>query len=410
MNVRSRISSLIDSQKFLGYLLALILSTLLLGFAPASIAVGIFVFFSIRYAIINRQKQPIDFKLLLPIALYLLFVSSLFWTVDGAQTLKGLGRTVVLLLIPVAFNLIPKFTSKSFNLIFKFFTNVNIIIGVFFLVTAIIRYLQSSFLDVFTYHDLVSSLELNAIYVSLVFSMSLFYLLSKQTKSSLDIIKIIFFITLEILLSSKIMLFVLTLSPLVYLILYGINNLKLLSLIILGTIFIALGSKIPIDRFLFEKETKVKEVWTNNEFGHVYMWTGTSIRLLQLRILKDQIKDEGIFWRGFGLYASRNNIKQRHMEFDTYPGFHDYNYHNQYAQILAETGIIGLAILLSILGVLFRSSINSRNFLFIMFSFTITLLFFSETLLWRQSGLFLFIILYCLLNRTIFPNKLFISN
>jgi O-antigen ligase len=192
---------------------------------------------------------------------------------------------------------------------------------------------------------------------------------------------------------------------LVYLFYFKVSKVKLVAIIIIGALIFGFASKKTLERILFEKETKVKEVWTENQFGQVYLWTGTSIRLLQLRILKEQIEEEQIFWKGFGLFASKDNIKKRHQEFNTYPGFHSYNYHNQYAQIFSETGIFGLGLLLSMLGVLFVGAINSKNFLFLMFSITATIVFFTESLLWRQSGLFLFIILYCLFNRISLENK-----
>lgn len=404
MNVKSKIRNLVDSQEFLAYLIAMVLSTLLVGYAPSSIAIGVFIFFATRYAIVHGQKQKIDFALMLPIALYMLFLLTLFWTVDDKQTTKGLSRTILLFIIPAVFNVIPKFNLKLFNLILRIFTAANVFFGMVFLISSFFSYLKSHSLSVFTYHELVSVLELNAIYVSVIFAISLFYVLSKKVKSIQDILMIVFFVFLIILLSSKTILAVLILGFVLYVFSYRINKTRLIAGIIIGITIAGFASKKPLERLLFEKETKVKEVWLNKEFGQVYLWTGTSIRLLQLRILKEQMEEESIFWQGFGLFASKNNIEKRHLEFNTYPGFHSYNYHNLYAQIFSETGIIGLLLLLSMLVVLFVRALKSKRFLFIMFSITIAFVFFTESLLYRQSGLFLFIVLYCLLNRTLFEN------
>lgn len=405
MSVKRKIKDFINSQEFLAYLIALVLSTLFIGYAPSSIAMGIFIFFAVRHSIIHKNKQKTDYRLLLPIVLYVLFSFTLFWTVNNDQTQKGLSRTLLLFIIPIAFNLIPKFTLKLFNLILKIFTGANILFGICFLISGVVRYFKFHSLSVFTYHELVSDLELNAIYVSVSFAISLFYLLSKKAKPIQDVLKIVFFIILLILLSSKTILFVLLLGFFVYVFSFKVNKSKLVFVIIIGIIIVGFLSKNSLERFLFEKETKVTEVLTKQEFGQVYLWTGTSIRLLQLRILKEQLQEEAIFWKGFGLFASKDNIKKRHLELNTYPGFHIYNYHNQYAQIFSETGIFGLLLLVCMLGVLFAGALNSNSFLFIMFSFTITFVFFTESLLWRQTGLFLFIVLYCLFNRTVFENK-----
>ena len=157
--------------------------------------------------------------------------------------------------------------------------------------------------------------------------------------------------------------------------------------------------------FSFEKHTKFNEVLEKEEFGKVYYWTGSSIRLFQLRILKEQIEEENIILKGFGLFASKQNLEQRHKNYDTYFKFHYYNYHNQYAQTLSETGVLGLVILLSILICVWIRGIKSKNFLIIMFSLMMSFVFFTESVLWRQRGLFLFIIFYCLLIKTSSQNK-----
>ena len=405
MIANSKIRSFINSQEFLAYLLALVLSTLFIGYAPSSIAMGIFISFAVRYAIIHKYRPKIDFRLVLPILLYLLFISTLFWTVNEKHTLSGLSQTIVLLLVPVAFIVIPKFTLKSFKIVLENFTRANVLLGLFFLTSAVVRYSKSYAMSDFTYHDLVSDLDLNAIYVSVVFVISLFYLLSKKGKTGIDISMIIFFSFFVLILSSKSVLFLLILGYIIYNISHKVSKKKLILGLVLGLIIAGFGTKKTIERILFEKETKLSEAWTKSEFGQEYLWTGTSIRMLQLRILKEQIEEEAIFWKGFGLFASRDNVEKRHSQFNTFPVYHVYNYHNQYAQIMSETGIFGLALLLGMLAVLFVGALNTKNFLFLMFSITIPFVFFTESLLWRQIGLFIFIILYCLFNRTIFEDQ-----
>ncbi len=407
MNAINRLKIFINSQEFLIYLIALVLSTLMAGYAPSSISLGIFILFSIRYSVIHKTKIEFDIKLLFPIVLYLLFCLSLLWSVQINQSIVGLERTIALFLVPIAFSLIPKFSLKNYNLILEYYTKTNILFGLFFLIVALVRYFTTHLTSVFLYHDLVSIFNFNAIYVSIIFSLSLFYLLSKNNKTKMDKIVIFFFITLLLLLSSKAMMFVLLIGSIVYF-LYKrskwFNKIKLLFISVLSIFIIGISSISLRERILFEKNIKFDEILNKEEFGNIYPWTGGSIRLLQLRILKEQIEEEAIFWKGFGLFASRKDVKKRHLKFNTYKGFHNKNYHNQYAQIFSESGIFGLVLLIIMLAASFLKALNSKNFLFIMFCLTITFVFFTESLLWRQTGLFLFIILYCLLNRTVFEN------
>ena len=138
----------------------------------------------------------------------------------------------------------------------------------------------------------------------------------------------------------------------------------------------------------------------------MYYWTGSSIRLFQLRLLKEQLEEEPIFIKGFGLFASKQNLEDRHKSYDTYATFHSYNYHNQYAQVLSELGIIGLILLITHLMLMYLRSIKHRDYILFMFSVMITLVCFTESILWRQIGLFLFIGLYSFLLKFSANNEL----
>jgi O-antigen ligase len=364
--------------------------------------------------IINKPKIKIDSMLILLIALYGFFCASYFWSVDQHQTIKGLGRLVPLLIFPLAFSAIPKFTKKKYHLILDCFTISNVLLGILFIVTSFINYFKTKALDVFSYHELVSFLDLNAIYVSVFFGISYFYLISKQDKKQIEKGAIVFLGIIILLLSSKMMLVIFVLCNIIFLIFYKgkslLNSFKtIITIIVLTTVF-AISSHQVLERFLTETTTNFDEVINIEKFNKIYPWTGSSIRILQLRILKDQIKEEDIFWKGFGLYASRKNLKKRHVVFNTYYGYHEYNYHNMYAQILSELGIFGLIFLILILILNTRKAIHSKVFLFLIFNIILFMIFFTESFLWVHRGIFLFTVLYCLFNRTIFSEPHAIGN
>jgi len=406
MSVKSNITSVINHEDFFAYLIALILSTLLVGFAPSSIALGLFVFFAMRFAIVNKVKLRLELPMLLPVVLYLFCCASYFWTVDQRLTSRGLGRLVVFLVIPVAFSLIPKLTSRSFRLIFKYFSISNVLLSCFFLIVATINYLKTGQLTVFTYHDLVQILDLNAIYVSVFFSISFFFLVSKTNKNRLDVIGMVILALMIFLLSSKMITVSFIICNIIYIVFYkGIRFLKSTKTIVLISLALIIStfvSKQVIERFLVEKSTNFEEVLTREKFNRVYPWTGSSIRLLQLRNLKGQIEEEDIIWKGFGLFASRENLKDRHLAFNTYFAYHGYNYHNMYAQILSELGIFGLVMLLLILILGLVKSIKTKHFFYFAFYLLMMMTFLTESFLWVQRGLFLFVIIHCIFNRTDF--------
>ncbi|WP_439152082.1 O-antigen ligase family protein [Winogradskyella sp.] len=407
MSVKSKIESVINHKDFLNYLLALTLSTLLVGYAPSSIAMVLFCLFAIRYALKNKIKFELTPLLSLCMLLYVLCCASYFWTVDQALTLKGLGRLFLFVLLPLIFSIIPRFTFRSFQTVLNGFTISNILLGFFFLVLAFVNYFKNGNATVFTYHDFVQVLDLNAIYVSVFYTLSYFFLLSKQIKKRFDYFGLLFLGVLILLLSSKSTIAVFLLGNLIYFFIYkGIRALKskkTIGVLLVTIVVLSFASREIVNRILIESTTNLEEVINREKFNRVYPWTGTSIRLLQLRNLKGQIEEDGIFWKGFGLFASRKNLSERHLAFNTYYGFHRYNYHNMYAQILSELGIFGLLTLLVILGLGFKKSFKAKSFFMLMFYFLMVMIFITESFLWVHRGVFLFVIMNCIFQRTDFP-------
>ena len=231
-----------------------------------------------------------------------------------------------------------------------------------------------------------------------------------KEKTLLDKLYIFFFINLLVLLSSKMILVIIVICIILYLLFFKKNFfLKIHKSLITLVIFIltlALTSNQIIERLQEEKKfTNLKEVLTSKKFTKTYLWTGTSIRLFQLRLLKEQIQEDKILFKGYGLFASRLNLKERHEKYDTYKEFHGYNYHNQYAQTISDCGILGLLLLLLMLFVNFKKALKSKDFLFMAFSITLFMLFFTESFLWVQRGVIFTSVLFCLFNRTFYSTK-----
>lgn len=393
-------------QNLTSYLLALILSSLMFGYALSSIALGIFVGYSIIKGLYLAGSFKMDYKLLFPILFFVFFSLTYFWSIDKDLTLKGIGRMMALFLVPLAFSFISKINKKELDFILDVFTKTNVCVGVFFIITSLLRYLNSGLISEFYYHNLVSDLDLSAIFVSAFYILSFFYLLIRKQKKLFDKISLVFLFILIVLLSSKIITFCLILGILIYVIRVFkpkmVNLYKIIIVLTLGFGIFVLSSKEIILRVKEETKTNIYEILNKEQFNQIYPWTGTSIRLLQLRILKEQIEQEHIFWKGFGLFASRVDLIKQHKRLNTYEGFHNYNYHNMYAQTLSESGIIGFIILLVLLITNFINAIRSKSFLFLMFNILIILWFLTESVLWVQRGLFFFVIFYCLFNRAYF--------
>lgn len=381
------------------YLLGITTSFLLLGYAYSSIALGAFITYTFFFYFKNLKKPTFTLQLFLPVLLYLYLALTYFWSMDKALTLTGAFRLLSLLLVPIAFSIMPKISVRQLKIILKFFTTANVVLAVFFIVSASIRYFETKDIQQFTYHNLVQDLDLNAVYVSAYFALSFFYVISGRQKKIMHLFLALFLLVMILLLSSKTIIFITITGIVVYLMKFIKNPVsffkKKWSIILLGLLAVFILSKPIINRIIAESKTNFEEVVNNEKFNKVYPWTGTSFRMLQLRILKEQIREERIFFSGFGLFASRDNLKERHIALNTYPGYHTYNYHNLYAQVLAESGVIGLLLLLTLIFFLLYKASKTKSFIFFMFGILMTIWFFSESVLWVQRGVLFFIIFYC---------------
>ncbi|MCO4820745.1 MAG: O-antigen ligase family protein [Flavobacteriaceae bacterium] len=232
--------------------------------------------------------------------------------------------------------------------------------------------------------------------------------MEKKKKSNLDLFSLVVFLGMILLLSSKTIIVCLLLLIIIYFVFYKTSKKVLMGnkkIILIVVIVMISSSKYVIERFSSEMDSNFIEVLNVEKVNHTYAWTGSTIRLLQLRFLKEQIYENKIFLKGFGLFASRESLEKKHLQLGTYPTYHDYNYHNMYAQMLAELGLLGLLLLLTMLILNLSASVKKRSFLFFSFSLIMVIWFISESVLWVQKGLFMFIIIYCLLYRNTLTSK-----
>ena len=393
-----------SEEKAYALLIGLFLSFLPLGAAFSSITLAALGTFSAWQILKYRYKPKLTLAGILPIGLFTLFLLSLTWSIDIDLTKKGLGRMITLMLIPVMLWTMPEIKRVNRNFIFEVFTTANCLFGVLFLGTSLVNYFRTNSLSVLTYHDLVDVLDLNSIYISAYFLFSVAYLLSKKGKSLWDVLRTLFLSGMIVLLSSKMLILTgLFIFLIEIFIRKGFRQIKrprvwIPVIVIAGLLYFS-GSKV-MSRFLDEQTTNIEEVLTTEKFKKVYPWTGTSFRALQLRILYEQTREESIFWKGFGLFASRVDVAKRHEQFNTYYTYHQYNYHNNYAQVFAESGIFGLLILLAMLVITFIKAYKRRDWHMAYFAIILSFLFLSESMMWVQRGLFFAVMIYSIMHRS----------
>ena len=422
--------------------LLLVLVTIPLSFAVNNIALGIFLLVAIFT--FKKENFTLQLKLVLPILLYLVMVLSFFWSIDKESTASALVKEIPLLLIPLAFLFINDLSSVQKQKLISYYSYAIVILVFFFLVRASIRYFLLKDSRVFFYHGdnfddygLVPKL-LNAIHVSIFVAVAFFHFFTKEIKTKASHIISLFLFGFLLLLSSKNIVIAVVLLVLIYTFFFSksAHKLRLRNLIVFGLLLALIFSIGRIkQRFEVEFQTNtekslsanvvegipngvhyvsINEAWTNPKFTPNDYFNGTAFRVYQFRIFIELVKENAIFFTGFGLNASYPKIKEKADFYNLYEGekgkegYQDKNFHNQYVQVFAEVGFFGFALLLIILIFNLRNAYKSKDFVHFAFAFLMISLFLTESFLWRQRGVVFFTVLYCLFNS--FPKQWDLKN
>ena len=387
--------------------------------AFGSISAGVFV--GVTLITFKRKNFHLEYALLRPVVLFVLMGLSLFWSHDVALSVKALQKGLPLLLVPVCFMLFPKLTIAQKHQILKYYSFGMVFFTVFWLAKAAVRFAISNDPNVFFYHELVTE-DVNAIHVSVYIAMSCFYFLTKPAKTVSDKLAIILLSVFLMLLSSKNIIVIFILIAMAY----YFSNAKSRNkpsygkwLLLFGLIVgIAFFGKIK-DRFMVEYQSittartlnyeigtetskvyniSLKEAWTNAVFQQNDYFPGTAFRVYQIRIFKEMLHEDPIFFTGYGLNASDFKIKEKAVQYHLYKGYDEKNFHNEYIQIFAELGIFGLLVLAAILYINIKNAVQNKDFIHISFAILMISLFLTESFLSRQRGIMFFTIMYCLFN------------
>lgn len=376
-------------------LLALILITLPLGFAVNSISIILFLLITIYSAIVNGFKLEFNTINILFVGFYILCLCSLFWTNNLENSKEGLIRFLSYITIPIAF-VLNNNTKIRNKVVFNAFSKSLVVYGVYTLVLGVLKAIQNKDISYLFYHKLSNNLSnMNAIYLSVFMSFGIAYFLNKKIKSKLDVFCAIFLSLFLILLSSKIIITItFLLSITLFLKEFKLNKISLKNkvLIVVSLLFLSIASLNFVNRFKSEfNTTKIGEVLHKKDFGDVYLWSGAGLRIFQIKAFTEILAEQKNFFLGSGLNNSQNSLNKKYIEYNLYSGFLNYNYHNQYVQIFAELGIIGLVLLLLIVFLILRNAIKHKNYFLISFIILILVVCITESFLWRQRGMVFFI-------------------
>lgn len=419
-----KISNLTKQPSVFIYLLAAILVSIPLKYIFGSITSILFV--AVAFSYFSKTKVAFSKNLILPIAFFVLMLLSLIWTRDFALSSAALQKESSFLFIPLAFLFLPKLTKEDFRKAFRIFSFAMVIFALYYFINATFRFLETGNKAVFFYHELVT-MDLNAIYVSVFASFAMFYLISTECKLLIEKMALVILIILVFLLSSK---SIITIDFILVICYYSFfakipNGVKSTTIIAVSSflLFSLLFVEDVKQRFLLEYQTafvdntvngsignvnervynvSLKQAWNNNKFQQNHFFPGTALRVYQVRIFKEMLKEHKIFFTGFGLNATQEKIKEKAIQHHLFNGYGEFNFHNQYIQTFAELGFFGFLILVGMLFYNLKNGLQQKDFLHIAFAITMIILFLSESFFCRQRGVIFFTTVYCIFNGQIF--------
>ncbi len=407
------------------FLLTLVLITIPLHYRYNSSSVILLTAFSIYKA--KENKFKIQSQLLFPVALYLLMLLSLLWTIDFDLTFQALLKEITLVLLPFSFFINP-ISREAKNRILIIYAYSIFVFSIGVLVIATYRFFITQDSSVFFYHELVTK-DVNAIHVSCYCTIAFFCFLIKSKKTILDKFAIVLLLVMIFLLSSKNIIVVFFILLFLFMFFNKKKTFKkvyfYVGFISLSLILLLFFNKIK-ERFEIEIKSNVTnnsineaisskglvynvsiyDAWNQEKFSGNDYFPGTALRVYQIRIFKELLLEENIFFNGYGLNASWKKITQKRIEHNLHEGYESFNFHNQYIQNFAELGVVGFILLVIMVCLTLKKAIKNKDFIHFSFAILMISLFLTESFLWRQRGVVFFITMYCLFNSKTIINNL----
>ncbi|HMH32586.1 MAG TPA: O-antigen ligase family protein [Puia sp.] len=327
-----------------------------------------------------------------------------------------LQKRATLVAIPFIFCCAPFTDKQGRRKIMTAFCVLLLITSVYCLIVNAWQWVDQRNSTIFFYHALVTPISQNAIFYSAFLCFGLLFLLSDdlygldnkpRLRKQFRIFMILFFVGFIVLLSSKLMLAIALLILAAFL--GKKESFKKNRKLVIGTGLLCLLIVIVV----MMTKNPIRERWLDAVSGPIKkenISPGTSFNGVQLRILQWQfayeILNENHAWfLGVSPGDTQHKLDQKYIHANMYlgnPALHDtgflnYNFHNQYIEELVQSGIVGLLLLLFSCWALVQLAIRvgSREAGFTVF--ILLALFFTESSLQMQDGLFLYTFFPCML-------------
>lgn len=317
-------------------------------------------------------------------AIFFLDVSGFFHTHDPQLVWLHVQQKATLVAIPFVITAGPFADEEGFRRLLGAYCRLLAGLSGWCLVVAMVHFSQTGDGQVFFYHSLTATLGINAVFYSAYILMGLLFLLSGDAPAGRERgILTVFFTAMMILLASKLLMVLMVAVFAVYLWRYRLvmprsKLLGLLVLIVLCTGTVAFTNNPVAGRY---KAILPGEQQAQPGFN------GVSLRLFIWRSAKTILNREHAWLHGISSGDSQDRLNQSFLDAGMSVGYLDYDFHNEYIEVLVDDGLLGLAVLLTAILVVFHGTAQAMEGALAML--VIGLLAGTESVLEMQQPLFL---------------------
>jgi O-antigen ligase len=393
-----------------------------LPFRISNLGIISLVIFWIAQKIVSKSKPNYSFKsnaekwvFYSIIAFFIWQILSLFYTYDIANGLKNVESKFSLLVFPmVLFDLRPSWEKITYWL--KCYVYSIALCTVYLLARSITHYFTNG--SLLTYHEFTNSLSFHAVFYSYNIFLSVLitgFLFSRKELSSIE--KALFIISLILsfvgllICSSKNVLVVTTLFLLLgFFIRMAKRKIQFKEIVLVILIVLGGGfgiSKVPVLKTRIVELTQLNGMENLDKIKRGEMivkedipkFNGTSLRITFWYVVLHKMIDEDVLLLGYSPGDRREKINQEFYKIGLNPWYKDYNIHNQFVQVFAELGIIGLILYLVVHFSLLLTAIKNRNLLLALLVAGFAIFQMTESIIERNKGIVFFVFFLILLTQ-----------
>jgi O-antigen ligase len=347
-------------------------------------------------------------------AYFLTAAAGLLYTHNSSAGGHLVEKDATLLAIPFIVCAGPFADEQSFRKLMNTYCLILLAACLYCLAVATLSYREEKNISVFFYHPLSHAIRENAIYFSVFLIFGLLYLLSPgcrietarlsaRARKNLRLFFIGFFIGFIVLLASKLLLLFLLLILIHFVVRkYPVReNKRFMGLMALG-ILLALAAlaftRNPVKERYLDIYYGDLSVIRQKKFGQATYFNGVQLRLLEWQFAFQILRENRAWLIGVSPGDSQDLLNKKYTEADMYigdpsrnsTGFLTYNFHNQYIENFVQSGVIGLAVLLYLCGLLIALVRKWRTREAFFTVFILLTLFLTESFITLQHGVFLF--------------------